>query len=68
MFYVEKDEGGGDDLADHAWVKTDVSEGLERHLEYGVCLFGAGSGVGLQPVELLVFLGELGGAMLETCG
>ncbi len=33
---------------------------LEGHFQDGVCLFGAGSGVGLQPVELLVFLGQVG--------
>ena len=60
MFDVEKHECGGDDVADHARVEADVSEGLERHLQDGVCLFGAGSGVCLQPVELLVLVGECG--------
>ena len=60
MFDVEEHQCGGDDPADHAGVEADVAKCLERHLQDRVCLFGAGSGVGLQPVELLVLLGKVG--------
>jgi hypothetical protein len=60
VFDVEDDERGGDDPADHSRVEGDVARCFERHLQDRVGLVGAGSGVCLQPVELLVLLGQRG--------
>jgi hypothetical protein len=66
-FDVEEYEGGGHDVADPGRVEADVAECFERHFQDGVGLFGAGSGVGVEQVELVV-VGVEGGAGLSFDG